>query len=96
MVTNSAPLYNSPPTSPDYLGFRIDQIDDYDIHTNTLALDQANWNYEAEIRFGTSIGDSSADCSENFYKDSPFELADLDLGRNFMVLLNLQSENQKV
>ena len=47
-----------------------------------MAFDQAICNYESEIKFGSTIGSTSAHSSHDQYVESPFESPDLEVGRN--------------
>ena len=47
-----------------------------------MAFDQAIRNYESEIKFGSTIGSTSAHSSHDQYVESPFESPDLEVGRN--------------
>ena len=82
-VAESTVLCSSLPTSLDWLVFWINQVNNYNIHSDLLAFDQVVRNYEAEIKFGVAIGSTSSHYSQAVYNDSPFQVPSLvDVVRN--------------
>ena len=94
-VAESAVLCNGPPDPPDWLGYCVDQGNDYDIHNEPLAFDQAiimklksglEWLLEAPQRIAQKL----------FTMKVHLKFQVWMLGEIYTVLLKLQLENKRM